>query len=65
MVSLFPWIAWNAAVSMWCYDLRNQLFADVFDDNRQEFVQFTNSKEITVETAWRWQFERMLQYFKS
>jgi hypothetical protein len=28
----------------------------------QEFIQFTNGKEILVETAWRWEFGRVLEY---
>lgn len=44
---------WNAAANMWDYDLRNQLVADVFDDEGTEFIKFTNGKEITVEMAWR------------
>ncbi len=44
---------WNAAVSQWGYDVRNRLVADVFYDNGQEFIQFTNGKEMLVETAWR------------
>ncbi len=47
---------------MWGYDLRNQLVADVFYDEGREFIKFTNGKEITVETAWRWGWERVLQY---
>ncbi|WP_181154577.1 hypothetical protein [Nostoc sp. 'Peltigera membranacea cyanobiont' N6] len=30
-----------------------RLVADMFYDNGQEFIQFTNRKEILVETAWR------------
>ncbi|WP_373529126.1 hypothetical protein [Nostoc sp.] len=47
------------------YDLRNQLAADVFYDNGTEFIQFTNGKEIVVETAWRWEWERVLEYVSS
>lgn len=56
---------WNGAASQWGYDLRNQLVADVFYDQGQEFIKFTNSKEITVETAWRWGWERVLEYVSS
>ncbi|MFB2771970.1 hypothetical protein ACE1AT_22200 [Pelatocladus sp. BLCC-F211] len=53
---------WNSAASVWGYDLRNQLVADVFYDNGKEFIKFTNGKEILVETAWRWEWERVLNY---
>ncbi|WP_313931542.1 hypothetical protein [Nostoc sp. FACHB-133] len=56
---------WNAAATMWGYDLRNQLVADVFYDEGTEFIKFTNGKEITVETAWRWGWERVLEYVSS
>ncbi|MBD2468822.1 hypothetical protein [Nostoc sp. FACHB-145] len=35
---------------------------DVFYDNGTEFIKFTNGKEITVDTAWRWEWERLLKY---
>jgi hypothetical protein len=47
------------------YDVRNRLIADVFDDNGQEFIQFTNGKEILVEAASRWEWERVLKYASS
>lgn len=53
---------WNTAVSKWGCDVRNRLVADVFYENGQEFIQFTNGKEILVETAWRWEWERVLEY---
>ncbi|MDZ8054382.1 MAG: hypothetical protein RMX68_019125 [Aulosira sp. ZfuVER01] len=53
---------WNAAAKMWGNDLRNRLVADVFYDNGQEFIKFTNGKELVVETAWRWEWKRVLQY---
>ncbi|WP_292875752.1 hypothetical protein [Nostoc sp. NMS1] len=56
---------WNAAVTQWGYDMRNCLVADVFFDNGQEFIQFTNGKEILVETAWRWECKRVLEYISS
>ncbi|MEH2308071.1 hypothetical protein [Nostoc sp.] len=31
----------------------------------QEFIKFTNGKEILVETAWRWEWERVLEYASS
>jgi hypothetical protein len=34
-------------------------------DNGQEFIQFTKGKEILVETAWRWEWERVLEYASS
>ncbi len=56
---------WNSAASVWGYDLRNRLVADVFYDNGKEFIKFTNSKVILVETAWRWEWERVLNYATS
>jgi hypothetical protein len=56
---------WNAAAKMWGDDLRNRLVADVFYDNGQEFIKFSNGKELVVETAWRWEWERVLQYATS
>ncbi|MBD2199255.1 MULTISPECIES: hypothetical protein [Calothrix] len=53
---------WNAAAKMWGDELRNRLVADVFYDNGQEFIKFTNGKELVVETAWRWEWERVLKY---
>ncbi len=53
---------WNASAKMWGNDLRNRLVADVFYDNGQEFIKFSNGKELVVETAWRWEWERVLQY---
>jgi hypothetical protein len=47
----------KSKASLWGYDVRNQLVADVFCDNGKEFIKFTNGKEITVETAWRWEWE--------
>ncbi|BAY38244.1 hypothetical protein NIES2111_25890 [Nostoc sp. NIES-2111] len=44
---------WNAATSMWGYDVCNQLVADVFYDEGTEFIKFTNGQKITVDTAWR------------
>lgn len=56
---------WNAAAKMWGDDVRNRLVADVFYDNGQEFIKFSNGKELVVETAWRWEWERVLQYATS
>lgn len=56
---------WNAAAKMWGNELRNRLVADVFYDHGQEFIKFTNGKELVVETAWRWEWERVLQYATS
>lgn len=30
--------------------------------NDTEFIEFTNDKEMLVETAWRWEWERVLEY---
>ncbi|WP_306298995.1 hypothetical protein [Nostoc sp. T09] len=40
---------WNAAASMWEYDTRNQLVADVFYVDGRELIKFTNGKGIAVE----------------
>ncbi|MBD2168861.1 hypothetical protein H6G04_31275 [Calothrix membranacea FACHB-236] len=56
---------WNAAASMWGYDVRNQLVADICYEDGREFIKFTNGKEITVETAWRWEWKRVLNYATS
>lgn len=56
---------WNSAASVWGYDLRNRLVADVFYDNGKELIKFTNEKIILVETAWRWEWERVLNYATS
>jgi hypothetical protein len=53
---------WNAAAKMWGYDVRNRLVADVFYENGAEFIKFANGKEITVDAAWRWEWERLLKY---
>ncbi|MBD2491988.1 hypothetical protein [Aulosira sp. FACHB-615] len=47
---------------MWGNNVCNRLVADVFYDEGTEFIKFTNGKEITVETAWRWEWERLLKY---
>jgi hypothetical protein len=53
---------WNGAGTTWGQDLRNQLVVDVFYDGGKEFIKFTNGKEMLVETAWRWGWERVLNY---
>ncbi|WP_242056683.1 MULTISPECIES: hypothetical protein [unclassified Nostoc] len=56
---------WKTAQEIWGYDVRNRLVADMFYDDGAEFIKFTNGKEITVETAWRWEWERVLKYASS
>ncbi|MBD2496699.1 hypothetical protein [Nostoc sp. FACHB-280] len=56
---------WKTAEKIWGYDVRNRIVADVFYDDGAEFIKFTNGKEITVETAWRWEWERVLKYASS
>ncbi|WP_242049363.1 hypothetical protein [Aulosira sp. FACHB-615] len=53
---------WNAAAKTWGYDVRNRLVADVFYDEGTEFIKFTNGKKITVDAAWRWDWERLMKY---
>lgn len=56
---------WNAAAKIWGYDLRNQLVADISYSNGTEFIKFTNGKKLTLEAAWRWEWERVLEYASS
>ncbi|WP_196520871.1 hypothetical protein [Nostoc sp. WHI] len=42
-----------------------RLVADVFYDQGTEFIKFTNGKEMLVETAWHWEWERVLEYASS
>lgn len=56
---------WEGAVKMWGYDKRNQLVADIVYDSGKEYIVFTNNKEMLVETAWRWGWERVLDYASS
>ncbi len=53
---------WENAANKWGYDKRNQLVADIIYDNGKEYIVFTNSKEMLLETAWRWGWERVLDY---
>ncbi|MGB6297816.1 MAG: hypothetical protein WBF90_16755 [Rivularia sp. (in: cyanobacteria)] len=53
---------WEGAANMWGYDKRNQLVADIIYDSGKEYIVFTNGKEMLVETAWRWGWERVLDY---
>ncbi len=53
---------WEGAAKMWGYDKRNQLVADIIYDAGKEYIVFTNSKEMLIETAWRWGWERVLDY---
>ncbi|WP_390625547.1 hypothetical protein, partial [Nostoc linckia] len=53
---------WRAAVDKWGYDERNQLVADIFYDHGQEFIKFRNGKEILVDTAYKWGWERVADY---
>lgn len=52
----------NGDAKIWGQDLCNQLVADVFYDSGKEFIKFTNGKEMLVETAWYWGWERVLSY---
>ncbi|MBE9002310.1 hypothetical protein IQ274_29920 [Nostoc sp. LEGE 12447] len=53
---------WRAAVDKWGYDERNQLVADIFYDHGQEFIKFRNGKEILVDTAYKWGWNRVADY---
>ncbi len=53
---------WEGAAKMWGYDKRNQLVADIVYDAGKEYIVFINGKEMLLETAWRWGWERVLDY---
>ncbi len=53
---------YEAAAKVWGYDTRNQLVANIARDRGKEYIVFLNGKEILVETAWRWGWERVLEY---
>lgn len=53
---------WDGAAKVWGTDVRNRLVADVFFDEGREYIKFINAKEMLVETAWRWGWERVLEY---
>ncbi len=56
---------WEGAVHKWGYDKRNQLVADIVYDQGKEYIVFINGKEMLIETAWRWGWERVLDYASS
>ncbi|MTJ52272.1 hypothetical protein FJR38_06110 [Anabaena sp. UHCC 0253] len=53
---------YKGSVKMWGYDLRNQLVANIASNQAREYIVFTNGKKLLVETAWRWGWERVLNY---
>lgn len=53
---------WEGAAKMWGYDKRNQLIADIIYESGKEYIVFINGKEMLIETAWRWGWERVLDY---
>ena len=53
---------YKGSVKMWGYDLRNQLVANIASNQGREYIVFTNGKKLLVETAWRWGWERVLNY---
>lgn len=53
---------WEGAAKMWGHDKRNQLVADIVYESRKEYIVFMNGKEMLIETAWRWGWERVLDY---
>ncbi|MEL6457058.1 MAG: hypothetical protein AAFQ91_02235 [Cyanobacteria bacterium J06621_15] len=53
---------WEGAAKMWGDDRRNQLVADIVYESGKEYIVFTNGKEMLIETAWRWGWERVLDY---
>ncbi|MBH8554923.1 hypothetical protein I8751_21745 [Nostocaceae cyanobacterium CENA357] len=44
-----------------CFSFDGQTMFVICDEGT-EFIKFTNGKEITVDTAWRWGWERVLGY---
>ncbi len=56
---------WEGAEKIWGYDKRNQLVADIVYDQGKEYIVFTNGKEMLLEIAWRWGWERVLDYASS
>ncbi|MEO1431081.1 MAG: hypothetical protein AAFV71_18860 [Cyanobacteria bacterium J06633_8] len=56
---------WEGAAKMWGYDKRNQLVSDIVYENGKEYIVFMNGKEMLIETAWRWGWERVLDYASS
>ncbi|AFY56881.1 hypothetical protein Riv7116_4460 [Rivularia sp. PCC 7116] len=53
---------WEGAAKIWGYDKRNQLVADIIYESGKEYIVFINGKEMLIETAWRWGWERVLDY---
>ncbi|MEM7716789.1 MAG: hypothetical protein AAF349_25055 [Cyanobacteria bacterium P01_A01_bin.68] len=53
---------WEGAAKMWGHDKRNQLVADIIYESGKEYIIFINGKEMLIETAWRWGWERVLDY---
>jgi hypothetical protein len=53
---------YDGAAKIWGYDLRNQLVANIARERRREYIEFSNGKQLLVETAWRWGWERVLNY---
>ncbi|MEA5594991.1 hypothetical protein [Rivularia sp. UHCC 0363] len=56
---------WEGAANKWGYDKRNQLVADIVYEQGKEYIVFLNGKEMLIETAWRWGWERVLDYASS
>ncbi|BAY81395.1 hypothetical protein NIES267_08710 [Calothrix parasitica NIES-267] len=56
---------WEGAAKMWGYDKRNQFVADIVYESGKEYIVFINGKEMLIETAWRWGWERVLDYASS
>ncbi|AFY31752.1 hypothetical protein [Calothrix sp. PCC 7507] len=53
---------WVGAAQIWGYDRRNQLVADIVYERGKEYIVFTNGKEMLIDTAWQWGWERVLTY---
>ena len=56
---------WEGAAKIWGYDKRNQLVADIIYDKGKEYIVFINGKEMLIETAWQWGWERVFDYASS
>lgn len=56
---------YEGAAKVWGYDQRNQLVVNIVCEKGKDYIVFTNGKEMLVETAWRWGWERVLKYATS
>jgi hypothetical protein len=56
-------IFWQRAALMWGQDLRNQLIADVNEDeNGTEYILFSSGKKLSFSIALDWSWEKIKEY---